>query len=180
VPRSTLGVPSKRSNTSGRHRLLLIGALAIWLAATIGQVGAAQPTQLFEPATSAEARAAGSGDYRNPSGTQQVPYERLVGYVRVNIDALANSSAVDIRLTCQMDFVAVRSRIDVRSDSAFTWFGSITEPAGTAIFVVDRGRVTGTISAGIHTYRISPVGSTKIHAITELQYGRLPPEDSPR
>lgn len=94
----------------------------------------------------------------------------------VNIDTSALSGdSIDITLDSGKVLTFVKSRIEFNHHDSFTWFGNLPGMQGSAILVVNKGNVTGSVRDNGDLYKIQPVGNG-LHAVIETNSAGLPPE----
>ncbi len=135
------------------------------------QTVAADASNIFVPVSDTEL----AGEHIDRAGIS-----RVLSVVRVNERTLLSSARLTLNVAPHTSFVAQRRKLDLRSETDFTWYGDIPSVHGDAILVVSNGHVTGTITAGAHVYSVRPLDRAGMHVISLLDYRRLPPEHPTR
>ena len=98
--------------------------------------------------------------------------------VVIDINALRGDS-IDITLDSGEVLTYVRSRIETNNKGSFTWHGDLADKQGSAILVVNKGKVTGSVRNNGALYKIESAGNG-VHAFIETDSRGLPPEHPPQ
>jgi hypothetical protein len=97
--------------------------------------------------------------------------------VNINLDSLKEPT-VTLGLRAGLTVQAARKNMEKRSETDFTWYGTLSEVPGAATLVVRDGAITGTVRSDKELFRIRPVGSG-LHALIEVDQSKFPPDDPP-
>jgi hypothetical protein len=97
-------------------------------------------------------------------------------YVHVNYDYLKESESIIVNLFEDVSAIAVRNRIEERSESQYTWFGQVPDRGLTSVILtVEDGDMAGFISFDGKVYQVNPLGN-EIHTVRELCPCDFPPD----
>lgn len=94
--------------------------------------------------------------------------------VVIDVNALRGDS-IDITLDSGTVLTYVKTRIETNNRGSFTWYGDLPDKQGSAILVVNKGRVTGSVRNNGALYKIESTGNG-LHAFIESDIRGLPPE----
>ncbi len=154
-------------------------AARIWLlaAALLLPGCSARAADLITPAPQAEIASMTVEEQALVDRLKKQATTRSLSVIRLDLGSLKRS---DLTLGLRSDRrVKVSSTsVDRRSDTDFTWYGTLAEAAGSATLVVRGDRVTGTIRSGKELYRIRPIGSG-LHALIEIDQSKFPQDHPP-
>ncbi len=159
-----------------RAMYVYLNGLALSLIPVAGAFAAGNA--LFHPAP-ASIQADGTSLHANRlDRIKKEPTTRKAKLVVIDINALHGDS-IDITLDSGEVLTYVRSRIETNSQGSFTWYGDLPDKQGSAIFVVNKGKVTGSVRNNGALYKIESAGNG-LHAFIETDSRGLPPEHPPQ
>ena len=95
-----------------------------------------------------------------------------VKLVHIDVDALAGDS-VQIPVNPTRVLTYTKTKIESVGPTSFVWYGTLPEMQGTAILVVNNGKITGTVRDNGAMYKIESVGNGK-HAFIEIDHAGFP------
>lgn len=102
---------------------------------------------------------------------------KSVRLVNINLDSLKEPT-VTLGLRAGLTVQAAKKDMEKRSETDFTWYGTLSEVPGAATLVVRDGNITGTVRSDKELFKIRPVGSG-LHALIEVDQSKFPPDDPP-
>jgi hypothetical protein len=138
----------------------------------------AQAPDLFAAVPSNRLNSASDAQNQQLDQLRRRPSTLSLDLVRANTNALKGRR---VRIAIPGDGVLTLSKTsgDVMNDREYSWAGAQDgkQPA-SATFVVEDGKITGSIHAGTTLYRVSPV-SDGVHAIVKVDTRKFPQEEPP-
>jgi hypothetical protein len=100
-------------------------------------------------------------------------------------DGFTKGKGIKLNLAPGLRVDAFQKEIDQRGPSSFVWRGNVENQraapdkrGGAATFLVQDGRITGTVIIGSDLFLINPLGNG-LHAIVKTNRGVYPPEHPP-
>jgi peptidyl-Asp metalloendopeptidase len=100
-------------------------------------------------------------------------------------DGFTQKNGIKIRLAPGLEIDAIQKDIDQRGPSSFVWHGKVEnhkaapgKKDGVATFVIQDGKISGSIIIGSDSYTVSPLG-IGLYAIVKTNPSMYPPEHPP-
>ena len=88
---------------------------------------------------------------------------------------LAQGSVLRIPVEPGVQVVASGDRVEKRAENDISWGGPVRGGDGWVQLVYAQGGVTGTVTVGLKTYRVEPLGNG-LHAVSRIDQSGFPPE----
>ena len=181
----------KRIHLSGCSPLLFsepvinyrAGSCAVFLAAFAlfampVSIAIAAGNALFHPASASRQHDVTALQENRLDRIKKEPSTRKARLVLIDLNALRGDS-FDITLDSGAVLTYVKSRIETNRPDSFTWYGDLPDKQGSAILVVNKGMVTGSVRNHGALYKIESTGNG-LHAFIEIDSRGLPPEHPPQ
>ncbi len=157
---------------NNRHCLPICLAALVLSAIPVSFAAAAKPLFYNAPADMQQ----------DPTSRQAKQFDRIkkepttakAKLVAIDVTSLSGDS-VEITLGSGKVLTYLKSRVDTNNHGTLTWYGDLADRQGSAILVVNKGVVTGSIRNHGELYKIESVGNG-LHAVIETDSAGFPPE----
>lgn len=102
---------------------------------------------------------------------------KALSVIRMDLGTL-NNEEITLNLHADRQETATVTKIEMREENNYTWYGTLSDILGDAILVIRGNKVTGTVRSNTDLYRIQPIG-LDLHVLIKVDEAMFPLDHPP-